>query len=57
MDVRLEDVRDRNLLLARQLDVFVHVRRGIEDGRDAVAVVAEEIGELGDAFGLDAFKD
>ena len=57
VDVRLEDVRDRNLLLARQFDVFLHIGRGIEDRRHAVAVVAEQVGKLRDAFGLDAFKD
>ena len=41
---------------ARERDIFVHIHRRIEHGRHSVAVVAHEIGELGDSFSLDAFK-
>ena len=41
VDVRFKNVRDRNLLLARQLDILLDIRRRIENRRDARAVVAE----------------
>ena len=46
-----EDVRDREIILARHLDIFVDVRG------DAFAVVAHEVGKLGHAVSLDAFED
>ncbi len=57
VNVRLEDVRDREIILARHLQVFVHIGRRIKDGRHALAVVAHEVGKLGNAVGLDAFED
>ena len=38
-------------------DVFVHVRRRVEHGGNAGFVIAEQIGEFGDAFRLKAFKN
>ena len=57
VDVRLEDMRDRDLLLAGQFDVFFYIGCGIEHRCHAVAIVAEHVRKLCDAFGLDTFKD
>src|SRR5438067_7145932 len=57
MNVCLKNVCDGNLLLAGELEVFVHIGRRVEHGCDAIAVIAKQVGKSSDAFSLDAFKD
>ena len=57
MNVRFENVGDGNLFFTRQRQVFLHIRRGIEDRGDSRAVIAQQIREFGDPFGLDLFED
>ncbi len=57
VNVRLEDMGDGDILLPRQLDVFVDVRGRIEDGGGSFLIVAQQIRKLRDSFRLDAFKD
>jgi hypothetical protein len=56
MDVGFEDVRDRNLLPAGEVEVTVHVRAWIEHRGDACSIIAYQIGKLGYTFGLNGFK-
>ena len=57
MDVGLENVSDGQTGLARHLDVDVTVRARIENGRDAFVVIADNVGKLRNAFGLDCFEN
>src|SRR5438270_12614217 len=57
MDVCLKNVGNRDLLLAGELEIFLHIGRRIEHGGDAIAVIAKQVGKFSDAFSLDAFKD
>jgi hypothetical protein len=56
MDVRLENVRDRHPLLASELQIAVNVRAWIEHCGYSFGIIADQIGKLGDAVGLNAFK-
>ena len=57
VDVRFKDVRDREIIFPRHLEVFVDVRRRIENRRHSGAVVSHEVGELRDAVSLYAFEN
>ena len=57
MDVCFKNVRDRHLLLAGELEVAVHVRTWIEHCGYSFGIIADQIGKLGDAVGLNAFKN
>ena len=57
MNVRFENVGDGHLRLTRHVDVNIAVRPRIENRRDAFIIIAEQIGKLGDAFGLNGFKN
>jgi len=56
MDVRLKNVRDRNLPGSREFEVAVHVRAGVEHRGHACGIISHQIGKLGDAVGLYGFK-
>lgn len=56
MDVGLEDVGNRERVLAREVYILFDVTRGIDDNSDARAAVTDQAGKFGDAFGLDAFE-
>ena len=57
MDVGFKNVRDRNLLLAGELKVAVHVGPWIKHGSDAFGIIADPMGKCVDAVGLDSFKN
>ena len=57
MNVRLKNVGDGNLRLARHIDVNLYVRPRIKNRSDALVIVTEQVGEFRDAFGLDGFKN
>ena len=57
VNVRFEDMRDRKIILPGHLEILVDVRRGIEDRRDSLAVVSDQVREFGDSVGLDSFKN
>src|SRR5881392_1316522 len=52
MNVRLKNVGDGNLRLARQVDVNLDVRPRIKHCGDAFVIITEQIGKFRDAFGL-----
>ena len=56
VDMRFENVGNRNVLLPRQLYVFIDIRRRIENSRDARAVISKKIRQLCDSFGFNAFE-
>ena len=57
MDVGLEDVGDGDFPLAGQLEIDLHVGPRIDDGRRAGLVVADQIRQLRDAFGLHGLEN
>jgi hypothetical protein len=57
MDMRFENVRDGDTGFARHVDVNVAIGTRIKNRSHAFIIIAHEIGKLGDAFGLDGFKD
>src|SRR5437773_1420027 len=57
MNVRLKNVGDGNLRLARQVDVNLDVRPRIKHCGDAFVIITEQIGKFRDAFGLNGFKN
>src|SRR6266581_7189025 len=57
MNVRLKNVGDGNLRLARHIDINLYVRPRIKHGGYSLVVVSQKIGEFRDAFGLDGFKN
>src|SRR6202011_343813 len=57
MNVGLENVRDRDACFARHLDVDVAIRARIENARDAFIVIADDVGKLRYAFGLDYLEN
>ena len=57
MNMGLENVGDRDARFTRHLDVDVAIRARIENGRDAFVVIANNVGKLRNAFGLDGFED
>src|SRR6266404_827565 len=56
MNVRLENVRNRDVLRARYLNVNVNVRSRIEDGGDTVFIISNQVRKRGQAFRLNSFK-
>ncbi len=57
MDVRLEDVRDRDAEPLRELQIDLDIWPRIDHGRDPSPVVAYEVRELCDSVGLDTLED
>jgi len=50
-------VGDRDASFTRHLDVDIAIRARIENGRDAFVVIANNVGKLRNAFGLDCFEN
>src|SRR5690606_36346395 len=57
MHVRVDRVRDREPVLPRKLDVVIDVALGVDDRRDAGDRIADEVGVVGDAAGLELLED
>ena len=57
VNVGFENVRYRDAVLARHVDVNVTVRAGIENRSDSFVVITDEIGKLGDAGRLDCLEN
>ena len=57
VDVRFENMRNRDACFTCHVDVNVAVRARIENGGNTFIIVAQEIRQLCDAFGLNRFKD
>ena len=57
MNVGLENMRDRDVLRARHLNVNIHVRSRIEDGGDTFLIISNQVRKRGQAFRLNGFKD
>ena len=57
MNMGLENVGNRDPSFTRHLDVDVTVRARIENGGDAFVVIADNVGKLRNAFGLDCFEN
>src|SRR5205807_1756825 len=57
VDVRFENVRDRDAALSRQLEVNLNIRAWVDDCGGALFIIADQVGDCGDAIGENAFKD
>ena len=57
VDVRLEDVGDPQFSRGREVEVDVHVTPRVDDGGDAGARAADNIGVLREALVFNAFED
>ena len=51
VDVRLQGVGDRQLVLAGQFDVHLHVAAGVDDGGAARRLVADQVGQVRQPLG------
>ena len=56
VNVRFENVRDRNVLLARQINVNIDIGARIENGGNSFFVVTDEIRNFSQPFRFDRFK-
>ena len=56
MNVRLKNVRDRNIFLAREFDININVGARIKNGGDPLVVIADEIGNFRKPFSFYRFK-
>jgi hypothetical protein len=57
VDVGFEDVCDRELVLAGQLDVHLDIPPGVDDGCLAGRLVADQVRQVGHPFGENCFHD
>ena len=57
VNMRFENVCDRDACFSRHLNVNIAVRPRIENRRDSFVIVANKVGKLGDPCGLDGFED
>ena len=57
MNMRLEDMRDGETCLARQVHINIYIRPRIENRSDPFVIVTEEVRKFRDAFSLDGFKN
>ena len=57
VNMRLENVRDRNVFGARQLEIDLDIGSRIENRGGAFFVIADQIRNLGQPFRWDCFED
>ena len=57
MNMRLEDMRDREPRFACHLNINLNIGSRIENRSHSFVVVAKQVRKFGDAFGLDCFED
>jgi len=57
MDMSFENMRDRNVFCARQVQINFNIRPRIEHRRDAFFVVSDQVRNFGQPFRLNRLKD
>ena len=57
MNMGFENVRDGDTSLAGHLDINIYIRSGIENGGGALIIIADQVGQFGDAFSLNGLKN
>ena len=57
MDVRFKNMRNRYLFLESELQVAIHIRARIEHRGYSRGIITDQVGKLGDTFGLNSFKN
>lgn len=52
-----EDVLDSQIVFGGECEIAVHLTLRIDDGRDAVLAVADDLGGMGEAIEIKLFED
>ena len=56
MNMRFENMRDREADFARHVHINIDICSWVEDCSHSFVIIADKIGKLGDPLGLDGFK-
>jgi hypothetical protein len=57
MDMRFDRILDAHAIASGQLEVDLDITARIDDRRDTCLPVAYQVGDLGEALGIDGFEE